>query len=118
MVNKGMGGTSLQLEIDNTSIFVKKVPIIDLELRAENYMSTANVFNLAMCYQYGIGSTGFGGWRELAAHAMASNGVIIGPCPNFPIMYHWRILKDIDSKNISNEELTRRSFITAQTMHG
>jgi len=45
-MHKGIGGTSLQIEIDNTPIFVKKVPITDLELKAENYMSTANIFNL------------------------------------------------------------------------
>ena len=69
-------------------------------------MSTANIFNLPMCYQYGIGSTGFGAWRELAAHVMTTNWVITGQCPNFPIMYHWRILADTDSKIISDEEQT------------
>lgn len=57
-----------------------------------------------MCYQYGVGSTGFGAWRELAAHVMTTNWVITGQCPNFPIMYHWRILEDTDSKIISDEE--------------
>ena len=36
VMHKGIGGTSLQIEIDNTPIFVKKVPITDLELQAEN----------------------------------------------------------------------------------
>ncbi|MBT6539178.1 MAG: hypothetical protein HOL58_06800 [Francisellaceae bacterium] len=103
-MHKGIGGTSLQIEIDNTPVFVKKVPLTDLELLPENYMSTANIFNLPMCYQYGIGSAGFGAWRELAAHVMTTNWVITGQCPNFPIMYHWRILKDVDNKIISNEE--------------
>ena len=103
-MHKGIGGTSLQIEINNTPVFVIKVPLTDLELQPENYMSTANIFNLPMCYQYGIGSTGFGAWRELAAHVMTTNWVITGQCPNFPIMYRWRILKDIDSKIISDEE--------------
>ena len=103
VMHKGIGGTSLQIEIDNTLVFVKKVPLTDLELQPENYMSTANIFNLPMCYQYGIGSTGFGAWRELAAHVMTTNWVITGQCPNFPIMYHWRILQDTDSKIISDE---------------
>ena len=103
-MHKGIGGTSLQIEIDNTPVFVKKVPLTDLELQTENYMSTANIFNLPMCYQYGIGSAGFGAWRELAAHVMTTNWVITGGCPNFPIMYHWRILKDVDNKIISDEE--------------
>ena len=104
VMHKGIGGTSLQIEIDNTPVFVKKVPLTDLELQPENYMSTANIFNLPMCYQYGIGSTGFGAWRELAAHVMTTNWVITGQCPNFPIMYHWRILQDTGSKIISDEE--------------
>ena len=103
-MHKGIGGTSLQIEIDHTPVFVKKVPITDLELQPENYMSTANIFNLPMCYQYGIGSTGFGAWRELAAHVMTTNWVITGQCPNFPIMYHWRILEDPGSKSISDEK--------------
>lgn len=103
-MHKGIGGTSLQIEVDSTPVFVKKVPITDLELQAENYMSTANIFNLPMCYQYGIGSTGFGACRELATHVMTTNWVITGQCPNFPIMYHWRILKGTDSKIISDED--------------
>ena len=47
-MHKGIGGTSLQIEIDNTPVFVKKVPLTDLELQPENYMSTANIFNLPM----------------------------------------------------------------------
>ncbi len=103
-MHKGIGGSSLQIDIDNTPVFVKKVPLTNLELQPENYMSTANTFNLPMCYQYGIGSTGFGAWRELAAHVMTTNWVISGQCPNFPIMYHWRILKDTINTSISNED--------------
>ena len=31
-MHKGIGGTSLQIEANNTHIFVKKVPITNLEL--------------------------------------------------------------------------------------
>ena len=62
-MHKGIGGSSLQIDIDNTVVFVKKVPLTDLELQPENYMSTSNIFNMPMCYQYGIGSAGFGAWR-------------------------------------------------------
>jgi hypothetical protein len=37
-----------QIEIGNTPVFVKKVPITDLELQPENDMSTANILNLSM----------------------------------------------------------------------
>lgn len=49
-MHKDIGGTSLQIEIDNTPVFVKKVPLTELEMQAENYMSTANIFNLPMRY--------------------------------------------------------------------
>lgn len=94
----GIGGTSVQIEIENIPVFVKKVPITELELKPDNFMSTANTFNLPMCYQYGIGSAGFSAWRELAAHIMTTNWVIGGKCPNFPMMYSWRIIPNSLSK--------------------
>ncbi len=91
-MHTGIGGTSVQIQIENIPIFVKKVPLTELELKPENFMSTANLFNLPMCYQYGIGSAGFGAWRELAAHIMTTNWVISGQCPAFPLLYSWRIM--------------------------
>ncbi len=60
--------SSVQIEVDNISIFVKQILVTELELKPNHFMSTANLFNLPMCYQYGIGSSGFSAWRELAAH--------------------------------------------------
>ncbi len=91
-LHEGIGGKSALISIDDTSVFVKKVPLTDLEQLPQNFMSTANLFNLPLGYQYGIGSAGFGTWRELATHIMTTNWVITGECVNFPIMYHWRIL--------------------------
>jgi hypothetical protein len=122
-MHTGIGGASLKTTINYTPVFVKKIPLTDLELQPENYMSTANIFNLPMCYQYGIGSAGFGAWRELAAHIMTTNWVITNKCYNFPIMYHWRILKDADNKTILNKELAALDKDTAywennQEIHG
>lgn len=103
-MHKGIGGSSIFIEIDGTKIFVKKIPISNLELNPKHHMSTANIFKLPMCYQYGIGSAGFGAWRELAAHKMTTNWVITNKCCNFPIMYHARILKDVSKRTISDEE--------------
>lgn len=91
-MHEGIGGKSALIFIDDTPVFVKKVPLTDLEQLDQNFMSTANLFNLPLGYQYGIGSAGFGAWRELATHIMTTNWVITGECANFPIMYHWRIL--------------------------
>ena len=98
----GIGGSSVLIRLDNLPVFVKKIPISEMELQSNNFMSTANIFNLPLCYQYGIGSTGFGAWREIAAHIMTTNWVITGMHPNFPIMYHWRIIQDSEEKKISN----------------
>jgi len=91
-MHEGIGGKSALISIDDTPVFVKKVPLTDLEQLDQNFMSTANLFNLPLSYQYGVGSAGFGAWRELATHIMTTNWVITNQCANFPIMYHWRIL--------------------------
>lgn len=91
-MHEGIGGKSALISIDDTPVFVKKVPLTDLEQLPQHFMSTANLFNLPLGYQYGVGSAGFGAWRELATHIMTTNWVITGECANFPIMYHWRIL--------------------------
>ena len=85
-------GENVTLKIEGIPVFVKKVPLTDLERKPENIHSTANLFNLPMFYQYGVGSAGFGVWRELAANVMTTNWVLTGQCENFPIMYHSRVL--------------------------
>ncbi|HLB32770.1 MAG: hypothetical protein A3F67_09945 [Verrucomicrobia bacterium RIFCSPHIGHO2_12_FULL_41_10] len=86
---------------NETLLFVKRIPLTDLERIPENIMSTANLFDLPLYYQYGIGSKGFSAWRELAAHQMASNWVIAGKCPHFPLLYGWRILPHCKRRSIS-----------------
>ncbi|GAA1405187.1 hypothetical protein GCM10009639_51900 [Kitasatospora putterlickiae] len=75
-------------------MFVKKVPLTELETRPENVRSTANLFGLPAFYHYGIGSAGFGAWRELAVHSMTTHWVLGGEHDGFPLMYHWRVLPD------------------------
>src|ERR1035437_1827322 len=80
VIGSGIGGRSLLLDVEGTPVFVKRVPLTDLERRQDNVMSTANLFQLPPFYQYGIGSTGFGVWRELAAHTMTTNWVLSQRC--------------------------------------
>ncbi|SPR13418.1 hypothetical protein [Orientia tsutsugamushi] len=87
-MHEGIGSKSALISIDDTPVFVKKIPLTDLEQLDQNFMSTANLFNLPLGYQYGIGSACFGAWHELATHIMTTNWVITGECANFPIMYH------------------------------
>ncbi len=93
-VASGIGGRAVSLEIDGRRVFAKRVPLTDLERLPEHLMSTANVFGLPVFCQYGIGSPGFGVWRELAVHTMTTNWVLSGECDAFPLMYHWRVLPE------------------------
>ncbi|MFJ7146932.1 protein kinase family protein [Streptomyces sp. NPDC100445] len=102
-LGSGVGGRSAELDIDGARVFVKRVPLTDTELRPENARSTANLFGLPMFYQYGVGSTGFGAWRELAVHVMTTNWVLTGEYEGFPLMYHWRVLPDSPPEGFADE---------------
>ncbi|MDT0398305.1 protein kinase family protein [Streptomyces edwardsiae] len=96
-LGSGIGGRSVLLEVEGTPVFVKQVRLTDVERRPRNIRSTANLFGLPVFCQYGIGgigSPGFGAWRELAAHTMTSDWVVAGDHEGFPLMYHWRVLPD------------------------
>ncbi|WP_051831972.1 hypothetical protein [Streptomyces katrae] len=93
-LGSGTGGRSAELDLDGTRVFVKRVPLTDVELLPRNVRSTANLFELPLHYQYGVGSAGFGAWRELAVHTMTTGWVIEGADGGFPLMYHWRVLPD------------------------
>ncbi|MFC8385980.1 protein kinase family protein [Nocardia sp. NPDC057272] len=96
-IGSGIGGKSALLEIAGTPVFVKRVPLTDLERQPEHVRSTANLFDVPMFHHYGvglIGGTGFGAWRELAVHTMTTNWVLAAGREAFPLMYHWRVLPD------------------------
>ncbi|MFB7214346.1 protein kinase family protein [Streptomyces sp. NPDC056255] len=102
-LGSGIGGRSAELDINGTRVFVKRIPLTDTELRPENVRSTANVFELPMFYQYGVGSAGFGAWRELAVHTMTTNWVLGDEYAGFPLMYHWRVLPDSPPEGFTDE---------------
>jgi hypothetical protein len=86
----GVGGGSARLDVRGVPVFVKRVPLTDREL-AHPY-STANLFELPLVCQYGIGSPGFGAWRELAANRLVTDAVVAGETSSFPLLHHWRVL--------------------------
>ena len=93
-----IGVTTMLLELCGRKVFVKKIRLTDTERLPQNQMSTANLFDLPTFCQYGIGtdvgSPGFGVWRELASQILTTNWVLSGQCLNFPLLYHWRILRE------------------------
>ncbi|GAB2442032.1 hypothetical protein GCM10027262_53940 [Nocardia tengchongensis] len=96
-IGAGIGGKSALLEVAGTPVFVKRVPLTDLERLPEHVRSTANLFDVPLFYHYGvglIGGAGFGAWRELAVHTMTTNWVLAAEYECFPLMYHWRVLPD------------------------
>ncbi|MEU8612640.1 hypothetical protein AB0C29_32080, partial [Actinoplanes sp. NPDC048791] len=88
----GIGGRTARLDVAGVPVFVKRIPLTDLERRPGHLGSTANVFGLPTCYQYGVGSTGFGAWRELATHHTTTQWVRSGVSDRFPLLHHWRVL--------------------------
>jgi hypothetical protein len=103
-LHTGIGGSSSLIQIDELEIFVKKIPLTDLERLPENVMSTANLFDLPPYYQYGVGSAGFNAWRELIAHIMTNNWVLSEATGNFPMLYHWRILPQALAESMNEAE--------------
>jgi len=71
-------------------VFVKRVPVTDTE--HDNFFSTKNLYSLPTYYNYGVGSAGFGVFRELVAHIKTTNWVLAGQIETFPLMYHYRVI--------------------------
>lgn len=101
-LGNGIGGSTALLQLENTFVFVKRIPITELEKSVENFMSTRNVFELPSFFHYGIGSLGHGVWREVAAHKMTTNWVLAKRSESFPLLYHWRVLPNL-KQNTSEE---------------
>ncbi|WP_405777268.1 protein kinase family protein [Streptomyces sp. NBC_00859] len=99
----GIGGRSAEIQVEGRRVFVKRVPLTDFELLPEHVRSTANLFDLPLFYQYGVGSAGFGAWRELAAHIMTTGWVLKGEYAGFPLLYHWRVLPDSAPVSFADE---------------
>jgi len=86
----GVGGGSELIDVDGVPVFTKRIPLTGREVA--NSGSTANLFDLPMFCQYGIGGPSFNAWRELAANIIVTDAVLAGETQSFPILYHWRVL--------------------------
>jgi hypothetical protein len=95
VVGSGVGGGAAALDVEGVPVFVKRIPLTDLEREPGNVRSTANLFGVPASCHYGVvrwPGPGFGAWRELAANTMTTSWVLTGRSDAFPLMYHWRVL--------------------------
>ena len=83
-------GSSGSVTIDGHDVFVKRIPVTELETRRR--WSTKNVHQLPVFYSYGVGSAGFGAHRELVTHVHATGWVLAGETDGFPMLVHSRTL--------------------------
>jgi hypothetical protein len=74
VISIGVGGGSELIDIDSVPVFTKRIPLTDREVAHPG--STANLFDLPMFCQYGIGGPGFNAWRELAANIIVTDAVL------------------------------------------
>lgn len=97
---------SIELETENgkVPIFIKTIPLTERE--AKHVGSTENLFELPLYYHYGVGSAGFGSWRELSGYRISTNWVLTGGCQNFPLVYHYRVMSKSPIKLITVEQKT------------
>jgi hypothetical protein len=86
------GSALLTLPGDGTPLFVKLLPLTDLECEPKHWRSTANCFGLPPSYGYRIGGAGFGVRRELETHAIANRWVLAGERAQFPLMHGYRVV--------------------------
>jgi hypothetical protein len=83
-------GDSYRAEICGSPVFVKRLPLTDEE--KERPDDTSNIFGLPSFYHYGVGSAGFGAFREVAGHLKATDWVLDGAIESFPLLYHCRVI--------------------------
>ncbi|MEJ5999318.1 hypothetical protein [Paucibacter soli] len=101
----GIGGSGRLLVIDGYPVFAKLVPLSELETVPSHFRATSNLFELPPHLHYGVGSPGFGAWRELAANEQASAWVRGGRCASFALLHHWRVLPMRDAARAQADEI-------------
>ena len=117
--NANFNNTKSTIELRGTKVFVKKLHLSKLETVPTYFTSTSNMFELPLSLQYDMCSPGAGAWRELLAATMATNWVLASECPNFPMMYYWRVLPrdrrdDIDQATVEEVKQAVRRFSDAE----
>ncbi|MBT9544824.1 MAG: hypothetical protein IV090_05495 [Candidatus Sericytochromatia bacterium] len=82
-------GVNQTLTVAGQTVFVKRIPLTARE--QTHSFDTGNLYQLPMYYHYGVGSAGFGAYRELITHLRTSNWVLQNQTAAFPLLFHYRI---------------------------
>lgn len=90
VVGRGVGGVHRVIEVLDVPVFVKQVPLTQLEL--DHPRSTANLFEFPPEMHWGVRSVGMGAWRELAANLEATALFTDARCLSVPLLHDWRVL--------------------------
>ena len=101
-------GSIGNIVIGKNTVFFKKIALS--KMYNDNKFDTSNLYNLPAFYNYGFGSAGINPWREIMTHIKTTNWVLSGQLDNFPLLYHYRIIKD-DIKDFDsglNDKLMKR----------
>lgn len=101
-------GINHVLELNQHKVFLKRIPLTQLELEHQN--STKNLFDLPLFYQYGVGSAGFGAFRELHLNLKTTQWVLNKEIQSFPLLYHHRIVKKDDRCDHELKKKTQSYF--------
>ncbi len=106
---RGWGSTQV-LQLDDHPVFVKCLPLTDLESR--HAYSTRNHYRLPLFYNYGVGSAGMGAFRELATHVKTTNWVLNGETRQFPLLHHHRIVGNPAPGSFAQDEEQLKSYLS------
>jgi len=102
-------GKHQTVDIGGEKVFVKSVPMTDLEYA--NAFSTRNLYDLPLHYNYGVGSAGFGVFRELLTHVKTTNWVLSGATSSFPLLYGFRLLPFSEDRTVIDAQ-RRNGYVT------
>jgi hypothetical protein len=83
-------GGACTFELGGEAIFAKRIPLTSMELARVG--ATDNHHALPLVYHYGVGSRGFGAWRELAITRRLVDWARDGLSAPFPLLAHHRVL--------------------------
>ncbi len=88
----GIGGSHATVSVDGVPVVVKRVALTDREQLPAMSGTTSNLFGLAPSWHYGVGSPGFGVWREVAANELATAAMAAGHLSGVALLHHTRVL--------------------------